>query len=252
MWLDSEVGTGQHLPLHRARWRSPIADAAAAAAARPSTCTDLRVLVVDDNATNRRILHEVLRNWRMKPDAVGRAAPTASLRSGRRARPAGRSRWSSSTARCRRWTASCSPARPADRQLRATPMVMLTSAALPDDRAAVPQARDRRPPDEAGQAVGSARTIVVGVRRPAARAAADTPSTRSIARPRSRCGFWWPRTTTSTVSSSRACSRSAGTRSRPPSTAGRRSTRSRPARDTSTSCSWTCRCRRWTVCRRPC
>jgi two-component system sensor histidine kinase/response regulator len=32
--------------------------------------TDLPVLVVDDNATNRRILAEVLRNWRMQPVAV--------------------------------------------------------------------------------------------------------------------------------------------------------------------------------------
>ena len=39
----------------RARWR---------------TLTDLPVLIVDDNATNRRILEEVFTNWRMRPLAV--------------------------------------------------------------------------------------------------------------------------------------------------------------------------------------
>ena len=34
------------------------------------TLTDLPVLIVDDNATNRRILHEVLTSWRMRPVTV--------------------------------------------------------------------------------------------------------------------------------------------------------------------------------------
>lgn len=38
--------------------------------ARWRTLTDLPVLIVDDNATNRRILEEVLTNWRMRPLAV--------------------------------------------------------------------------------------------------------------------------------------------------------------------------------------
>ncbi len=45
-------------------------------ARRPTKLRGLRVLVVDDNATNRRILHEMLTQWRMRPTTVagGRAA----------------------------------------------------------------------------------------------------------------------------------------------------------------------------------
>jgi CheY-like chemotaxis protein/HPt (histidine-containing phosphotransfer) domain-containing protein len=46
---------------------------------RPATLHELPVLVVDDNATNRRILEEMLTNWRMRPLAVaeGRSALAA-------------------------------------------------------------------------------------------------------------------------------------------------------------------------------
>jgi len=60
-WLDlEEVGVEEP----SGKWRS---------------MADLRVLIVDDNATNRRIFEEVFTNWRMRPAAVdgGAAALTA-------------------------------------------------------------------------------------------------------------------------------------------------------------------------------
>jgi PAS domain S-box-containing protein len=43
---------------------------------KPAYLQDLRVLVVDDNAANRSILEEMLKNWRMRPDTAdsGRTA----------------------------------------------------------------------------------------------------------------------------------------------------------------------------------
>ena len=78
IWVESQPGRGstfhftarfevqqpgmENLP---SRWR---------------TLTDLPVLIVDDNATNRRILEEVFTNWRMRPIAVeGGVAALASL-----------------------------------------------------------------------------------------------------------------------------------------------------------------------------
>ncbi|MDO8682183.1 MAG: response regulator [Armatimonadota bacterium] len=54
----------------------------------PLSLQDLPVLVVDDNTTNRRILEEILTNWRMRPEAV--ASGAAALDSMIQARDAGK------------------------------------------------------------------------------------------------------------------------------------------------------------------
>jgi PAS domain S-box-containing protein len=73
MSVESELGQGSVFRF-TARLKLPsIPDSAEP----PALLTDLRglpVLVVDDNATNRRILSEMLSNWRMTPTAVANAS----------------------------------------------------------------------------------------------------------------------------------------------------------------------------------
>jgi CheY-like chemotaxis protein/HPt (histidine-containing phosphotransfer) domain-containing protein len=83
IWVESEVGAGStfHFTV-----RLGVAAAAPAEPLRPEQLRDLPVLVVDDNATNRRVLVELLRRWHMAPaaaetgeealDLLGRAAET--------------------------------------------------------------------------------------------------------------------------------------------------------------------------------
>jgi two-component system, sensor histidine kinase and response regulator len=70
IWIESEPGAGSHFHFlahfgvqERTGDTSPTAE----------RLHDLRVLVVDDNETNRRILEEMLLAWRMIPTGVGSA-----------------------------------------------------------------------------------------------------------------------------------------------------------------------------------
>jgi PAS domain S-box-containing protein len=69
IWVDSEVGKGSafHFTVRLGVQATPTA---APAPATPEALQDLRVLVIDDNDTNRRILDEMLRHWRMKPSTA--------------------------------------------------------------------------------------------------------------------------------------------------------------------------------------
>jgi two-component system sensor histidine kinase/response regulator len=97
VWLESDLGRGSvfHftarfdladpgvLPDSRRLREAPIGSALSAA---PATLDGLRVLIVDDNETNRRIQVEMLRNWRMAPVAVpGAVAALAALLAAQRA-----------------------------------------------------------------------------------------------------------------------------------------------------------------------
>jgi two-component system sensor histidine kinase/response regulator len=65
LWLESEVGRGSTFQFTAC---FDVGEKnAASAPVMPVKIQDLAVLVVDDNATNRRILEQTLRNWRMRP-----------------------------------------------------------------------------------------------------------------------------------------------------------------------------------------
>jgi PAS domain S-box-containing protein len=86
MWVDSEVGRGSRFHF-TARFQVVAGQDGLQGPVEPTDAHGLRVLVVDDNATHRDILAEMLTNWRMRPTVVG-SAPEA-LAEVRRATTAG-------------------------------------------------------------------------------------------------------------------------------------------------------------------
>jgi len=69
IWVESEPGHGStfHFTAHFGLQKPPLARRISLL---PAELAGLRVLVVDDNATNRRILNDVLRQWHMQPMLV--------------------------------------------------------------------------------------------------------------------------------------------------------------------------------------
>jgi two-component system, sensor histidine kinase and response regulator len=67
VWLESEPGVGStfHFTAHFGLAEGPVGPVH-----RAEDLEGMPVLVVDDNATNRRILEEMLSNWRMRPTVV--------------------------------------------------------------------------------------------------------------------------------------------------------------------------------------
>jgi len=84
MWLESEVGRGSRFHF-TACCRMSRGAAPEVSLARVS---GTRVMVVDDNATNRRIMEEILRNWGMEPESAASAQEALPLL--RRAQRAGK------------------------------------------------------------------------------------------------------------------------------------------------------------------
>jgi two-component system sensor histidine kinase/response regulator len=83
IWLESEVGHGTRFHFTVRLGRGEPVPAAGELDGQldgePACLHGMRVLVVDDNATNRRILHEVLASWRMVPTTVATAEEALDL-----------------------------------------------------------------------------------------------------------------------------------------------------------------------------
>ena len=99
--VDSEVGRGSefHFTLRAAAAESPVSTRRDLSGEQPSL-SGKRVLVVDDNATNRRILTAQLDAWGHAP----RGPPGRPPRRWSGCARARRSTSASSTCTCRRWT----------------------------------------------------------------------------------------------------------------------------------------------------
>jgi CheY-like chemotaxis protein len=69
IWVESEVGKGSVLHFYT-RLGPGKGELVHRVPAQLASLKGLHVLVVDDNATNRRILKEMLVNWRMRPETV--------------------------------------------------------------------------------------------------------------------------------------------------------------------------------------
>ena len=145
LWVESEVGHGSTFHFTAAFDRVP-AETTNRTAPRPEALDGLRVLVVDDNATNRLILEEMLASWHMAPTPVDNAASAlVALREGV---DAGKP-FDVIVSDCQMPDVdgfTLAKKVKQDRRLAATPFVMLTSMARADDAARCAAPSKRPPP----------------------------------------------------------------------------------------------------------
>ena len=87
LWLESAPGKGS--TFHFTVRCSPPQAASKTSRTALTDLRDLRVLIVDDNATNRKVLTDMLRGWKMKPAVApnGRRALAALSEATRKGRP---------------------------------------------------------------------------------------------------------------------------------------------------------------------
>jgi two-component system, sensor histidine kinase and response regulator len=126
LWVESDLGKGSTFHFV-AVFDRPAAPATAPARVKPQALEGLKVLVVDDNATNRQILEEMLASWHMRPVVAGDAE--SAMTALRRAAAAGE-RFEAVVADCQMPDVDgfmLTRRIRQDKKLARTPIVMLTS-----------------------------------------------------------------------------------------------------------------------------
>ena len=70
IWVESEVGQGSQFHFTIRTQSAELKSPNGTAPSHPEVLHGIKVLIVDDNRTNRRILDGLLRHWRMRPTTV--------------------------------------------------------------------------------------------------------------------------------------------------------------------------------------
>ena len=254
--VDSEPGRGSTFAFTARFGRQPHPPEPVAVRP-PVLLHNLPVLVVDDNATNRRILEEWLRGWQMKPVAVGDglAALDALWHGAACGRPYALVLLD---ARMPDTDGLALAAQIRQRaELSATRIILLTSGDRPGDLARFRELRVNAhllKPVQQDELLETIYRVMSRTerqmhrRRPGDRRAGSESSPRAgLLSSLRRCTSWWPRTTNSTRNFWSNCSCDAATVCGWRTTAGRRCPWRK--REPSTCCFWTSTCRNWTASR---
>ena len=195
IWVESEPGRGSRFQF-MARFGLDR-DYVGSATSAHDALHDLHVLIVDDNATNRMILSEMLAGWRMRAVAVdGAAAAMTALREAAdHGDPFRLVLTDAMMPDVDGFMLAADMAR--DERLAATKVILLTSAGITRHRAAAERRVFRRNADQARQAIGAARRdrdgIRAGARPPSSSPARGAAHGQSHARNGFTC---WSRKTT--------------------------------------------------------